>query len=246
MKKIIYVFAAISVILAFGCTRNTNEKENSPNSLNRFPLETTEMKTSYAMGYNMGKNFKEIYQNVDQNSVIQGIIDAINQKEPQITQDQITAILVELQQQVAEQKRKEQVLIAEKNKLQGDEFLKTNSKKRGIFATSSGLQYEIIQSGNGIKPKATDRVKVHYKGTLIDGTEFDSSFKRGEPAVLGLNEVIPGWTEALQLMNVGSKYKFYIPSELAYKERGAGNVIEPNSTLIFEIELLEILTPESK
>jgi FKBP-type peptidyl-prolyl cis-trans isomerase FklB len=246
MKKLFYFFLAILIILSITCSKNHNKTENPAISSGNFSLDTTEMKTSYAMGYNMGKNFKEIYKNIDQNSVIQGIVDAINQKDPRIPHEQITAILVELQQQVAEQKRKEQGIIAEKNKTEGEQFLKSNLKKSGIFVTQSGLQYEIIKHGTGEKPKVTDQVKVNYRGTLVNGTEFDSSYNRGEPAVFRLNEVIPGWTEALQLMNVGSKYKFFIPSELAYKEHGAGNVIEPNATLIFEIELLEIFPPKSK
>lgn len=246
MKRILFIFCAVTVILFFGCSKNASEIDRPSEPAKPLSLETTEMKTSYAMGYNMGKNFKEIYGKIDQNSVIKGIVDAIHQKEPQIPLDQITAILVELQQRVTEQKRKEQAMIAEKNKTEGEKFLKSNSRKNGISVTKSGLQYEIVKSGNGRKPKVTDRVKVHYRGTLINGTEFDSSYNRKEPAVLGLNEVIPGWTEALQLMSIGSKYKFYIPSELAYSERGAGNVIEPNATLIFEIELLEIIPPENQ
>ena len=130
--------------------------------------------------------------------------------------------------------------LAEKNMEEGEKFLSENKKKKGIVTTKSGLQYIVLSEGNGARPKATDKVKVHYKGTLIDGTEFDSSYKRGEPAVFQVKGVIPGWTEALQLMKVGSKYNLFIPSNLAYGQRGAGSKIGPNVTLIFEVELLSI------
>ena len=124
---------------------------------------------------------------------------------------------------------------------QGKAFLEGNKKRAGVVTLPSGLQYEVIKEGNGKKPKATDQVRCHYEGTLIDGTLFDSSIKRGEPAVFGVNQVIPGWVEALQLMSEGAKWKLYIPSELAYGARGAGEMIPPHSTLVFEVELLEVL-----
>jgi FKBP-type peptidyl-prolyl cis-trans isomerase len=128
----------------------------------------------------------------------------------------------------------------EANKMKGANYLAENAKKEGVVVTKSGLQYTVINQGDGPKPTATDQVTVHYRGTLIDGTEFDSSYARGEPATFGLNQVIPGWTEGVQLMNVGSKYQFVVPYELAYGERGAGGAIGPFETLIFEVELIEI------
>jgi FKBP-type peptidyl-prolyl cis-trans isomerase len=193
----------------------------------------------------MGKNFQEIYDDIDRNSLIQGILDAVNQKDPQIEMKEISDTLTKLQQQVAEKKREEQKTMAEENKKIGEQFLEKNAKESGVKSTSSGLQYKVINQGTGSKPLATDKVRVHYRGKFINGSEFDSSYKRGEPTAFRLDQVIPGWTEAVQLMNVGSKFLVYIPSELAYGERGAGNVIPPNSTLIFEIELLEILKKDN-
>ena len=134
----------------------------------------------------------------------------------------------------------------QKTKEEGEKFLAENKTKDGVFTTESGLQYKVITEGTGAKPAATDKVKVHYKGTLLDGTEFDSSYKRNEPTEFRLDQVIPGWTEGLQIMPVGSKYIFWIPSELAYGERGMGRDIKPNSTLQFEIELLDIVKDDNK
>jgi FKBP-type peptidyl-prolyl cis-trans isomerase FklB len=242
-----FVLLLIAIfIITIQCSKTNQTDQSDLVPVERLSLDTQEQKTSYAMGYNMGSNFKEIYQDIHQDSLIRGLIDAIKEEEPMIPRDQITSILMELQQKVNQQKQVERKDLADKNKILGKEFLEKNAKKPGIEVTTSGLQYQIIKKGTGSKPKSTDRVKVNYRGNLINGTEFDSSYKRNQPASFGLNEVIPGWTEALQLMNVGSKYIFYIPSELAYGERGAGNVIGPNETLIFEVELLEIISPDSK
>lgn len=136
--------------------------------------------------------------------------------------------------------------VAEENLTKGAEFMKENAKKSGVDTLSDGIQYKVVKEGNGPKPVATDMVKVHYKGTLIDGTEFDSSIKRNEPAEFRLNQVIPGWTKAIQQMPVGSKWILYIPSDQAYGPRGAGGAIGPNETLIFEVELLDIVNPDAQ
>ena len=246
MKKGFVFLLTIVFIITIHCSKNNQAGPSPAVPSEQLSLDTDDQKTSYAMGYNMGSNFKEIYKDIHQDSLLRGIIDAISEKEPLISDDQITSILMELQQKVNQRKQVERKEVAEKNKIKGKEFMKKNARKSGIQVTATGLQYQVLKKGTGSKPKPSDRVKVHYRGTLIDGTEFDSSYKRNQPASFGLNEVIPGWTEALQLMNVGSKYLFYIPSELAYGDRGAGNVIGPNETLIFEVELLEILESEPK
>lgn len=192
-------------------------------------------KISYALGMNMGNSFRSSgIKELDINDFAQAIDDVLKGSPLKMGYDEAKQIMNEFFTQLQEEK----LTI---NKKAGEEFLRLNKERPGVKATASGIQYEILKDGNGTKPKATDQVKVHYEGKLIDGQIFDSSIKRGEPATFGLNQVIPGWTEGLQLMPVGSKYRLYIPSELAYGERGAGEMIEPNSTLIFDVELLDII-----
>jgi len=180
---------------------------------------------------------------LEQELLIQGFRDALagNSK---LDEAKIKEVLTQLDKSVNEKKAEAAKLAAEASKAEGIKFLADNAKVEGVTTTESGLQYQVITTGEGVKPAETDVVKVHYKGTLIDGTEFDSSYKRNEPATFPLNKVIKGWTEGVQLMNVGSKFKFTIPSALAYGERDLGK-IPANSTLVFEVELLEIEQPET-
>jgi FKBP-type peptidyl-prolyl cis-trans isomerase FklB len=168
--------------------------------------------------------------------VTRAIKDVLGDKKPQLTQDEMQKVMETFQQKQMEK----QMAAGDKNEKAGQDFLAANKKKEGVTETASGLQYKVVKPGSGDKAKATDTVVVHYKGTLINGTEFDSSYKRNEPATFPVNRVIPGWTEALQLMNVGSKYQLAIPSKLAYGQRGAGGAIGPNETLLFDVELIEI------
>lgn len=246
MRRTMIFIISVAFLFGVSCNQSDTQNQTEIKTGKKLSLNSEAKKTSYSMGYNMGKNFKEIYDKIDHDSLIQGILDAVDQRDPQITMKEISDTLTKLQQQVAEKKRKEQKTMAEENKKIGAQFLEKNAKETGIKTTSSGLQYRVINQGKGPKPVSTDRVRVHYRGKFINGNEFDSSYKRGEPTTFRLDQVIPGWTEALQLMNTGAKFEVYIPSELAYGERGAGNVIAPNSTLIFEIELLEILKSDSK
>lgn len=198
--------------------------------------ETTKEKFSYAVGVQLAQNIISQGGNIDTESVMQAINDMLTGTEPKITYEEMQAAVNAYQQEQAAV----QSQLGEKNRKEGEEFLQANSKKEGIVSLPSGLQYKILQAGNGKKPLPTDNVVVHYRGTLLDGSEFDSSYSRGQPLTIALNQVIPGWTEAVSMMPVGSKWQIFIPSELGYGERGAGANIGPHSTLIFDIELLGI------
>ncbi|UCF87269.1 MAG: FKBP-type peptidyl-prolyl cis-trans isomerase [Nitrospiraceae bacterium] len=203
-------------------------------------LKTEKDKVSYAIGMDIGKNLKRQQVELNPDIVSQGIKDSLSEGKTLLTEqeyiDTLTAFKKEIQQKQIAQKKE----MSEKNKKEGEEFLAENGKKEGIVTTQSGLQYKVLQEGTGEIPKSTDAVTVNYRGTLIDGTEFDSSYRRGQPASFKVNGVIRGWTEALQLMKEGAKWQLYIPSNLAYGDRGAGRNIGPNSTLIFEVELISI------
>ena len=191
-------------------------------------------KISYAIGMSMASNLMNSgLRNIEVESFVKAFTEVINNESTSMSPE-------EANQTLQEYFSKQQEEMLNKNLETGIAFLEENSKKENVVSLPSGLQYEILTEGNGPKPKATDSVKCHYHGTLLDGTVFDSSVQRGQPAVFGVNQVIKGWVEALQLMSVGSKWKLFIPSGLAYGSQGAGNSIEPNSTLIFEVELLGI------
>ena len=192
-------------------------------------------KISYALGLSIGNNFKTSgISELNLEDFKKGIEDVLRENNPQISYDEAKEVINDFF-------AKQQIKKGKLNKEAGKEFLQINKEKAGVISLPSGLQYQVLKEGDGPKPKVSDSVKCHYQGTLINGVEFDSSIKRGQPAIFGLNQVIPGWTEALQLMPVGSKWKLFLPSELAYGSRGAGELIEPDSALIFEVELLEIV-----
>ncbi len=203
-------------------------------------LKTDTDKASYAIGMDIGKTFKKQGVDINPDVLLQGLKASLGGGATLLTEAEAKEALVKLNQVMSgkhETLMKEQ---AAKNQTEGDAFLAANKLKEGVRTLPSGLQYKVISAGNGKLPKITDTVKTNYRGTLLDGTEFDSSYKRNQPATFPVNRVIPGWTEALQLMPVGSKWQLYVPSNLAYGEHGAGGVIGPNATLIFEIELLGI------
>jgi FKBP-type peptidyl-prolyl cis-trans isomerase FklB len=206
----------------------------------KLELKDQKDKESYSLGYQFGQSLKS--QGVDINLDIygSGIRDAFGGKEPQMSQEEIRATLTSLQQRVMAAQQKAFKEQAAKNLSESKAFLAENGKKEGIKTLPSGLQYKVFAEGSGKMPKAEDTVTVNYKGTLIDGTEFDNSYKRGQPATFQVKGVIKGWTEALQLMKEGSKWQFFIPPDLAYGEGGAGRSIPPNSTLIFEVELISV------
>ncbi len=208
-------------------------------------LDTQKQKAGYAIGMNIGSSFKKQGLEIDLDTLFKGVKDGYTGGKALMTEEQSQEVMTILQKEMAAKQGEKM----EQAKKDGIVFLEANKKKDGVKTTASGLQYKSLVEGKGAKPKATDNVTVNYKGTLVDGTEFDSSYKRNEPAKFPLNGVIPGWTEGLQLMGVGSKYQFVIPSQLAYGERGESGAIPPNSTLIFEVELISIdkePAPEAK
>lgn len=195
-------------------------------------------KQGYSIGYQLGSDFKNKEIAVNPESLLAGINEAMAGREPALSQQQMSQVITDLQKHVEEKRRVLFQKVAEENKLQGEKFLAENGTKEGVVTLPSGLQYKVISSGNGQKPTATSNVTVNYRGTLPDGTEFDSSFSRGKAATFPVNRVIPGWTEALQLMPIGAKWIMYVPAALAYGERGSAPKIGPNLPLIFEVELI--------
>jgi len=204
-------------------------------------LTTNKQKASYAIGMNWGTGLHRQNIDVDSAALIQGMKDALAGGKTLLTEDEARAALMQLQKEVQEKQQAKAAAEGDANKKEGEAFLAANKSKEGVVTLPSGLQYKILKEGTGPKPTATDSVVCNYKGTLINGTEFDSSYKRGEPATFPVTGVIKGWTEALQLMPVGSKWQLFIPSDLAYGPRGTpGGPIGPNATLIFEVELISI------
>jgi FKBP-type peptidyl-prolyl cis-trans isomerase FklB len=248
MKNSVIVFA---FIVGFGLTLPSATAQTSSTpapavqsspvaSPSSAALPDQRSKLSYALGMNMGNNLRKQSVDIDPTILEQGLKDAIAGGKTLISDDEAHAALVQLQTDLKAKQEAKQKEAGEANKIAGEAFLATNKSKSGVVTLPSGLQYKIMTAGTGAKPVASDTVVCNYKGTLLDGTEFDSSYKRGQPASFPVSGVIKGWTEALQLMPVGSKWQLFIPSDLAYGERGAGGNIGPDSTLIFEVELISI------
>ena len=203
-------------------------------------LKTDKEKLSYAIGMNIGQSMKKDSLDIDPAILSRAIKDAVTGSKPAMTEEEARTIVTAFRTEMVKKQQAEAQKAGEVNKQAGDKFLAENKTKDGVVTLPSGLQYKVIKQGDGPKPTASDTVVTNYRGTLIDGKEFDSSYKRGQPATFPVGQVIKGWTEALQLMPVGSKWQLYIPSNLAYGDRGAGGDIGPNSTLVFDIELLSI------
>jgi FKBP-type peptidyl-prolyl cis-trans isomerase FklB len=206
-------------------------------------LKTQKDKVSYIIGRDMGSNLKDQSVDIDTDIFMKGFKDALSGNKSALSDDEIQAVKTAYKEERIKKHEEEVKKVTEKNKNEGEAFLAENKKKEGVVTLPSGLQYKVIKAGDGQTPKETDTVTVNYKGTLLDGTEFDSSYKRNEPATFHVNGIIPGWQEALKLMKVGSKWQLFVPAGLAYGEKGAGNTIGPNATLIFEVELLSIGEP---
>ncbi|MDY6791478.1 MAG: FKBP-type peptidyl-prolyl cis-trans isomerase [Thermodesulfobacteriota bacterium] len=207
-------------------------------------IKTDADKISYTLGMEFGPSLKPFENEIDMALFAKGLEDSHKNNEALLSPEEIEETRKRISKKVQAYRQREKNRLAEKNLKEGQAFLAENKKKQGVVTTESGLQYIVVNEGSGPKPKKTDRVKVHYRGMLIDGTEFDSSYKRGKSVVFSLQGIIPGWIEALQLMTAGSKYTLFIPPDLGYGNIGAGRLIGPNAVLIFEVELLGIEKPK--
>ena len=230
MKQILIV--AISLLISIiGCSQ-TNSDGNSP-------ISTNIDSVSYSIGQDIGKNFKKQDIEIDPKIMLQGIVDAMADTS-MLTDAEIQKVMTNFQVAMREKQQNKMKEASEKNKAEADAFFVENKNKEGVVTLESGLQYKVLKSGDGKSPKLSSTVEVHYAGRLLDGTEFDSSYKRGKPFSTSVTGVIKGWTEILQLMKEGDKWEVYIPTELAYSERGSGPTIGPNAALIFEMELISV------
>ncbi len=233
--KLIHRMLAVALIgaLAAACGKKDEAGEAAD-------LAPDAQKFGYAIGVDIGKSLTPVKDEVDIDALVKGLQETIAGKTPRLDDEAREKVKSEITRKLQQKQMEERTAKATSAKAAGEKFLAENGKREGIKTTASGLQYEILKAGEGASPKSSDKVTVHYKGTLLDGTEFDSSYARGQPVTFPLGNVIPGWTEGLQLIKTGGKAKLYIPSNLAYGERGAGAKIGPNETLVFEVELISI------
>jgi FKBP-type peptidyl-prolyl cis-trans isomerase FklB len=231
MKKTLNVICTTTLLMAIaaGCTATEEAAVK---------LDDAKQRISYSIGVVTGRSFVKQEIDVDTAALMAGVRDAMSGQPPRLTDEQMDAELKALRESMMAKQEAKLKAMADKNKADGEAFLAKNAKEPGVVVRESGLQYKVLKEGAGPLPKADGIVSVHYRGTLLDGSEFDSSYERGEPLLLPVNGVIPGWTEALTLMKEGSKWQLFIPSQLAYGEEGAPPVIGPNATLLFEIELI--------
>ncbi|PCJ34643.1 MAG: hypothetical protein COA75_12725 [Cellvibrionales bacterium] len=239
LKKIKYLPIALATSLFLvGCEEaaKSNVGATVPAAV---VLESEIQKVSYIMGTNIGGQIKGEAFEVDIASLTLGLSDAVAGNDPQLSEEEVKAVIEAFQARMMAEQEASVKLVAETNLQEGEAFLTENAKKDGVVVLESGLQYKILTAGSGVIPAPENTVEVHYAGTLIDGSEFDSSIKRGVPAQFGVTQVIPGWVEALQLMKEGAKWELYVPAGLAYGPGGTGGLIGPNQTLIFEVELLK-------
>lgn len=230
MKQILII--SISFFLAItGCSQ-TNSDSN-------LPISSTVDSVSYSIGQDIGKNFKKQDIDIEPKIMLQGLMDALADTS-KLTDSEIQKVMMNFQMAMREKQQNKMNAASEKNKAEADAFFAENKNKEGVVTLESGLQYKVLKSGNGKSPKLSSTVEAHYVGRLLDGTEFDSSYKREKPFSTKVTGVIKGWTEILQMMKEGDKWEVYIPSELAYGERGSGQIIGPNAALIFELELISV------
>lgn len=244
MKKYALPLALVALVGLQACNEQTSTTAEVVED-KAVALETSSQRLSYGIAYGLGSRMAQDSVPMDIDAFTAGMSDALEGAEPRLTQEEISAEMQAYQEQAVAKQQADQAAAGEANAAASAAFLAENAAKDGVVVTESGLQYEILAAGEGAVPTAEDKVEVHYRGTLIDGTEFDSSYSRGQTATFGVTQVIPGWVEALQLMPVGSKWKLVIPSDLAYGAGGAGGTIGPNATLVFEVELIAIAAEET-
>ncbi len=238
MKPLIKVILfAVVAIFAVGCQDQGQQSTTVP--------ETDKEKVSYLIGANMARSVANISDEIDVAMLQKGMADQLQGKEMLVSKEEAQPLLQALKGKLRAKQQEQIAQAGQENLEKGQAFLEENKTKEGVIATESSLQYKVLKEGAGKSPDKTDRVKVHYKGTTIDGTVFDSSYERNQPATFQADKVIKGWTEGIQLMKEGSKFKLFIPANLAYAERGAGQIIGPNEVLIFEVELLEVLDDQT-
>ncbi len=240
MKRNVRLIAGLlgATALMVGCNQAEPEKETAE-------LETLEQKVNYVFGTNLAENLTQGGVTIEPEAFAQALRDKRDGVEPRLSEEEMQEVMQTFQEQEMARREADQKAAAEANQKEAEAFFAENANAEGVTQTDSGLQYKVLEEGEGAKPGADDTVTVHYRGRLLDGTEFDSSYERDQPATFALNSVIAGWTEALQLMSEGSKYELYIPSDLAYGPGGNGP-IPPNSALIFEVELLEVDDEEAE
>ena len=241
MKLSKYKYLTIAAVALALIACEEGGKSGSGTEGTNLVLESEMQKVSYIMGMNIGSQIGGESFDIDLPSFTVGVSDALAKLEPKLSEDEVKTVIETFQTRVSAEREETAKLTADTNLKEGQAFLVENAKKDGVVVLESGLQYKVIKAGEGAIPAAENTVEVNYKGTLIDGTEFDSSFKRGVPAQFGVTQVIPAWVEALQLMKEGAKWELYVPSTLAYGPGGTGGIIGPNQTLVFEVELLKAM-----
>lgn len=239
MKKIALPLVLASLVGLQACNQQSQTTESAATAA-EVALESTEQRLSYGMAFGLGQRISQDGMPIDIDSFVAGFRDGASGQEGRMTQEEISAEMQAFQESMIAEQEAAQAELAAANMAASAAFLEENGAREGVIVTESGLQYEVLEAGEGGKPGPEDTVEVHYRGTLVDGTEFDSSYGRGQTVTFGVGQVIAGWTEALQLMDVGAKYKLYIPPELGYGAGGAGQMIGPNAALIFEVELISI------
>jgi FKBP-type peptidyl-prolyl cis-trans isomerase FkpA len=245
MKKYALPLALVGLVSLQACNQQTASTDSAAAPADapapaELSLESTDQRLSYGIAFGLGQRMSQDGMPLDIEAFAAGFRDGATGVEGKMTQEEIATEMQAYQEKMMAEQQATQAALGEANLAAATTFLEENKAREGVVVTESGLQYEVIEAGEGAKPGAEDTVEVHYRGTLVDGTEFDSSYGRGETVTFGVGQVIAGWTEALQLMSVGSKYKLFIPPELGYGAGGAGQMIGPNSALVFEVELVSI------